>query len=90
MAFSNASIDSRDPAVGLVGVAPQHDRVHDREDAGLAEIGLLLRPVVGNEPLDTMLAAEEDVRRHSAEITASTSPLTSMSPSVLSGTLVSL
>jgi hypothetical protein len=46
----------------LVQGSPQHDRVHDREVAGAAEVVLLDRAVVGEEPTDAPGAGRERLR----------------------------
>ena len=49
----------RDPAVLLVHLAPDHHRMHDGEDAGLAEIGALDLDIVLEQTLDAIRRAGE-------------------------------
>ena len=48
-----------DPAVALVDLAPDHYRVHHRENPGVAEVGLLDFLVVCEEPADPAAANGE-------------------------------
>src|SRR5689334_13893707 len=52
-----------DPAVTVVNLAADRDRVHDREDAGLAVVGELDGRVILEEPADPGLALLVSLRR---------------------------
>ena len=49
----------RDPAVGLVHLAPHNDHVHDREDAGVTPVGTLNLGVVLKKALDFAVATQK-------------------------------